>query len=124
MHDFEDLRRAPFAFDVERVDGLALIKVTGDFGIVLEATLEEEIEELIAADARQIVIDLRGARSIDSHGVRLLVKYELRSRAREFQFGVIPAAGEIRRVFETMGIDRLLRLESDLASLDEAASRV
>jgi anti-sigma B factor antagonist len=99
---------------------LALIRPSGDFDIALEGKLEEEIEELLEGGVHQIVIDLRDVQFIDSQGIRILVKYELRSRERGFKLGVIPAAGQIRRVFETMGIGRLLRLQSDLASLGEA----
>ena len=123
MHDFEALGRTPFALEVDQLDELALVKVAGDLDIAPDAALEDKIEELIAAGVRRIVIDLREAHFIDSHGLRILVKYELRSRQRGFQLDVIQATGQVRRVFETMGVDRLLRLQSDLESLDEAGSR-
>jgi anti-anti-sigma factor len=117
MHDLEALRSTIAAVDVERLDELALVKVGGD--LTPAATLDARIEDLLADGVNQIVIDLREAQFIDSQGVRILVKYELRSRRDGFDLGVIPAAGQVRRVFETMGIDRLIRLQSDLESLDE-----
>jgi len=123
MHDFGALGRTPFALEVDQLDELALVKVAEDLDIAPDAALEDKIEELIAAGARRIVIDLREARFIDSHGLRILVKYELRSRQRGFELDVIQATGQVRRVFETLGVDRLLRLQSDLESLDETGSR-
>ena len=119
MHDLEALRSTIAAVDVERLDELALVKVGGELALTPAATLDARIEDLLADGVNQIVIDLREAQFIDSQGVRILVKYELRSRRDGFDLGVIPAAGQVRRVFETMGIDRLIRLQSDLESLDE-----
>ena len=119
MHDLEALRSTIAAVDVERLDELALVKVGGELDLTPAATLDARIEDLLADGVNQIVIDLREAQFIDSQGVRILVKYELRSRRDGFDLGVIPAAGQVRRVFETMGIDRLIRLQSDLESLDE-----
>ena len=119
MHDLEALGTTIAAVDVERLDELALVKVGGELALTPAATLDARIEDLLADGVNQIVIDLREAQFIDSQGVRILVKYELRSRRDGFDLGVIPAAGQVRRVFETMGIDRLIRLQSDLESLDE-----
>ena len=119
MHDLEALPSTIAAVDVERLDELALVKVGGELDLTPAATLDARIEDLLADGVNQIVIDLREAQFIDSQGVRILVKYELRSRRDGFDLGVIPAAGQVRRVFETMGIDRLIRLQSDLESLDE-----
>ena len=119
MHDLEALPSTIAAVDVERLDELALVKVGGELALTPAATLDARIEDLLADGVNQIVIDLREAQFIDSQGVRILVKYELRSRRDGFDLGVIPAAGQVRRVFETMGIDRLIRLQSDLESLDE-----
>ena len=119
MHDLEAFRTTIAAVDVERLDEVALVKVGGELALTPAATLDARIEDLLADGVNQIVIDLREAQFIDSQGVRILVKYELRSRRDGFDLGVIPAAGQVRRVFETMGIDRLIRLQSDLESLDE-----
>jgi anti-sigma B factor antagonist len=119
MHDLRVLPKRDVAVDVERLDQLALVKVDGEFDLARAPSLDDQIEELLAAGVRQIVIDLRNAHFIDSQGVQILVKYELRSRQGGFELGVISAAGQVRRVFETMGVDRLLRLQSDLESLDQ-----
>ena len=119
MHDLEAFRTTIAAVDVERLDEVALVKVGGELDVTPAATLDARIEDLLADGVNQIVIDLREAQFIDSQGVRILVKYELRSRRDGFDLGVIPAAGHVRRVFESMGIDRLIRLQSDLESLDE-----
>jgi anti-anti-sigma factor len=119
MHDLRALPSGGGTVDIEQLDELALVRVDGEFDFAPAATLDGEIEELLANGVRQIVIDLRAAHFIDSQGVRILVKYELRSRQSGFELAVIPAGGQVRRVFETMGVDRLLRLQSDLESLDE-----
>jgi anti-anti-sigma factor len=123
MHDFTILVRPDVAVDVERLDQLALVKVDGEFDFAQAPSLDDRIEKLLAAGVEQIVIDLRNAHFIDSQGVRILVKYELRSRQGGFDLGVISAEGQVRRVFETMGVDRLLRLQSDLESLDQPGAR-
>jgi anti-anti-sigma factor len=108
-----------FGMDLERLQDAALIQVRGEFDVAHEAALGRKIDSLVASGVRRIVIDLRRARFIDSQGVRVLASYELRSRFEGFQFAVIPAAdGQIRRVFETMGIERLLTLRKDLEQLD------
>jgi anti-sigma B factor antagonist len=104
--------------DVARVDEVAVVRVGGELDISPTPVVDGHIERLLADGVRQIVIDLRDAQFIDSQGVRMLLKYELRSRERRFELGVVAATGQIRRVFETLGVDRLLRLQSDLELLD------
>jgi anti-sigma B factor antagonist len=112
----------PYAIDVELIGPVALIAIAGEFDIGCESELDHELEELLARKVEQVVLDLREVVFIDSHGVRLMLKYEIRSRKDGFEFAVIPARGQVRRVFETMGIDRLIRLMDDLSSLDQDAS--
>ena len=108
-----------FSVDVEQVHDMAIIKLAGEFDAVTEDKLEELIETLDPGISH-VVMDLREASFIDSHGVRILIKYELRSREEGFQFAVIPGNGHIRRVFDTLGMDKLLTLLADLESLDAA----
>ena len=109
----------PFAIDVERIGPVALITIAGEFDASCESALDSELDQLLQEDVRQVVLDLRQVVSIDSHGVRLVLKYEIRSRKDGFEYAVLPARGQVKRVFDTMGIDRLITLMDDLSSLDQ-----
>jgi stage II sporulation protein AA (anti-sigma F factor antagonist) len=106
-----------FEVDVERVHDMAIIRLAGEFDAGSEDRLDAVLDSF-EAELDHVVMDLREASFIDSHGVRMLIKYELRSREEGFRFAVIPGNGHIRRVFDTLGIDKLLNLLADLESLD------
>jgi anti-anti-sigma factor len=112
----------PYAIDVEQIGPVARIAIAGEFDSGCEAAIDHEVDELLKKKVEQVILDLREVVFIDSHGVRLVLKYEIRSRKDGFEFAVIPARGQVRRVFDTMGIERLIKLQDDLSSLDHDGS--
>jgi anti-anti-sigma factor len=112
----------PYAIDVEQIGPVARVAIAGEFDAGCEEALDREVDQVLAKMVEQVILDLREVVFIDSHGVRLILKYEIRSRKDGFEFAVIPARGQVRRVFDTMGLERLIKLQDDLSSLDHDGS--
>jgi stage II sporulation protein AA (anti-sigma F factor antagonist) len=117
MAEYRASNRVRFQVDVERVHDMAIVKLAGEFDAFTEERIDSVLDAL-GGDVNHVVMDLREASFIDSHGVRVLIKYELRSREEGFRFAVVPGNGHIRRVFDTLAMDKLLTLLADLESLD------
>jgi anti-anti-sigma factor len=112
----------PYAIDVEQIGPVARIAIAGELDRSCEEALDHEVGQLLEKRVEQVVLDLREVVFIDSHGVRLILKYEIRSRKDGFEFAVVPARGQVRRVFDTLGLERLIKIQDDLSSLDRRRS--
>jgi anti-anti-sigma factor len=102
-----------FAIEIEQSGDVALLHVTGELVAERELSMDEAIDRVLAAGAKEIVIDLRNVSFIDSLGVRALIRNQLRSRDGGFGFGVLPGGGQVFRVVKTMGLDRVLHVVDD-----------
>jgi anti-anti-sigma factor len=106
----------PFGITIEQTGDVALLRVTGELVAQHEEAVDEAVAQVIATGAKDVFMDLRDVSFIDSLGVRALIRNQIRSRAGDFRFGVIPGRGQVSRVVKTMGLDRVLRV------LDEGAA--
>jgi anti-anti-sigma factor len=105
-----------FDIVVEHEGDVALLRVTGELVAEHEETMDEAVERVVAAGAKEVLIDLREVSFIDSLGVRTLIRNQLRSRDGGFAFGVVPGRGQVFRVVKTMGLDRVLHVVDDGAA--------
>ena len=106
----------PFEITVEQTGDVTVMRVTGELVAEHEEVVDEAVRRVIATGAKEVLMDLRNVSFIDSLGVRALIRSQLRSRAGDFRFAVIPGRGQVFRVVKTMGLDRVLRV------LDEGAA--
>jgi anti-anti-sigma factor len=94
------------------------LEARGDTAVVLisgacDASCHEQMrEQLLAAEAggaTQIVVDLTRLGFIDSIGLRVLLAAWNRARHAGHAFSVALAeSGQVRRVFEVTGVDRIV----------------
>jgi anti-sigma B factor antagonist len=93
--------------------GRVRIRPVGTLDMATAPVLEHELAELRSAGFRQLIIDLRGLRFMDSTGLRLLLRWHAAAAADGFDLGVVPGAPAIQRVFELTGtLDRVPFIDS------------
>jgi anti-anti-sigma factor len=95
----------PFRCDLDDAgDGAARIRPAGELDMATVGTLEARIRDARQAGFRRLVVDLSALEFMDSTGLTLLLRWTLESRQDGFEFGVIPGAGRIRRLFDLSGL--------------------
>lgn len=90
-------------------------------GNLLQAA-ESAIQDLIDGGVRKLVIDLTRLDAIDSSGIGVLITCAEQMEEVRGQVRIAGARGMVSRVFETIHVDRIIPLDTDLASACAAFS--
>jgi anti-anti-sigma factor len=102
----------PMEIRIQRDGNATIVRVTGSCDMRCHIQLRERLLELEAEDAGHIVIDLSDLTFIDSVGLKVLIGAWKRSRHGRHRFSVrLGVNGQVRRVFELTGLDRVMPLE-------------
>ena len=97
---------------VQRDGNTTIVRVTGSCDMRCHVQLRERLLELETDDAEHIVIDLSDLGFIDSVGLKVLIAAWKRSRHGRHRFSVkLGGNGQVRKVFELTGLDRVMPLE-------------
>jgi anti-sigma B factor antagonist len=87
----------------------AVVLIAGACDASCHQELCERLLEAEALGAERIVADLSALSFIDSIGLRVVIGAWNRARHAEHRFAVaLPHAGQVRRVFELTGVDRIV----------------
>jgi len=90
------------------VDGRStVLALSGELDLATAAQVDEAIEEARAA-GNSITVDLRPLKFIDSSGLRVLLAASLSAREEGWSLLVVHGAGNVRRIFETAGVEHLI----------------
>lgn len=114
--------RSAFRAPVRRESGVSVIEVYGEVDLATVSELRRVICDASAVreGPALTVVDLREADFIDVYGVRMLVEEALASSGLGGELRlVVPAEGCVARVFELLGIGRMLDLRRDLGLCGE-----
>lgn len=103
----EERRHSFRHIDVSVDEGAARIAVTGEIDITDAEALRQLLVET-AAEAREIEVDLRGVRFVDSAGCRALVQSAEQARSAGGRIRVVVAEGPVRRVLQLLDVEDLL----------------
>src|SRR5687768_15798672 len=101
------------AFSVRRHDakGADRILVEGDLDVYSTRTLRSALEDVIWQSARDVVLDLSEATSIDTHGLAAVLNAARRLARLDRSFTVVcPPGGAPRRAFDVTGVGRQITL--------------
>lgn len=105
-----------------RRDGkTAWVEAEGIIDMQSMRPFRETVRDLIAGDIGRMVIDLQGVIFMDSAGISVLIMAEQNLRDRDGEVCVIAGEGPVRRMFQAIQLDRLVRLVSspeELPALD------
>jgi anti-anti-sigma factor len=119
-------QRFPDSVTVQvRRDGpTVFVRLAGQLDLAAEAPLEQVLSELVAqSGVKSLITDLRRITSLDSSGLRLLLKIEMQSRDDGFDFAVIPPHGQAMQAIRGSRVGKLIKMrDSDGARAAERAS--
>jgi anti-sigma B factor antagonist len=93
--------RALFRVEVQPDRERVIVAPHGEIDISTVDTLRTRIEELEQSGFEHLLLDLRGVEFLDTTGLRLIIE---QTRRTDVEFGVIPGAAPVQRVFEISGM--------------------
>ena len=94
------------ALILENSDRWEILHVLGEIDIANADELESGIARLCAERGSDVALDLTGCTYIDSTGLRIVAKAHTAHHGRLRV--IVPADGQIRRIFEMTGLSRQL----------------
>jgi len=109
--------------DTERVDGVAIARVTDDVDAANAGSVKAELEDALAPDAHCLIVDLHETRYLDSAGLDMLLRLAGRlSHRRATLMLVIPAQSQLARLAEIVGLPQTVVVQPTLSSAQEACA--
>jgi anti-sigma B factor antagonist len=99
-----------FSLQVERNGDAILLAASGDLDLAATEPAESELRSAETADPKLIVFDLDRVEFIDSSGLRVLLLAAARASEEDRRFVVARASGQVKRVIEMTGGDKLFEL--------------
>lgn len=103
-------------FDVmeEERRGWSVVRVIGDVDLATMPTLHAALER---CDPARVALDLAGATMLDPLALGVVIGASLRSSRRGGEFVVCCPEGAARNLFSETGLDRVMRLVTDVDQL-------
>ena len=98
----EDLN--PFRIDVEPLRDVVRVCPSGELDLATVDELRQQVDDLIAAGFKRLVLDLSELTFLDSTGIHLAVELVQASRSEGWQIAVIDGTPPVRRAFELTGL--------------------
>ena len=103
-------------FPLDLVKGLPVVVAPGEIDITNAAELRAALVQAAADGHKTLVVDMTGTRFCDSAGLHVLVHAHKRARAGGGDLLLAPSGGEVARILEITGVDRVV---PTFASLEE-----
>ena len=100
----------PFTCPLEHEDGRAVIRPTGEVDLATARALEARLQEALALQTDEIVLDLRGVDFLGSTGLRVLVGFAESATEGGRRFAIVRGPRAVQRVIELTGVEELLPL--------------
>jgi anti-anti-sigma factor len=108
----EPVAGMPFGMKVAHEGDVVRVCPLGDVDIDTVDAIRRRIEDLKAAGARRVVLDLREATFLDSTGVHLVVEADADARKDGWDFALIEGPAGVQRPLEVLGLrEHLLFLD-------------
>jgi anti-sigma B factor antagonist len=89
--------------------GVVRVRPIGSLDVATVPILEQQLEELLEAGFRQLVVDLGGLAFMDSTGLRVALKWHKAAERDGFQIGFAPGPPAVQRVFDLTGMSESVR---------------
>jgi anti-sigma B factor antagonist len=95
------------------VDDTARVLPRGEVDLASVALVAERLDDVRAAGATYVVLDLGETTFIDSSALHLALTWQERARRERFRFAVVPGSRAVRRTIDAAGLDSVLTLVSE-----------
>jgi anti-sigma B factor antagonist len=105
------LQPSPHGFRVEtrQEDGVALLCLFGALDMFAIDHFETKLKA-VEIQARRVILDLRGLTSLESSGLGVIVRAQLRSRVDGWRLAVVRGAPNVDAVFSKSPLARGVRM--------------
>ena len=100
--------RDSFRCELEPERERVRVRPIGEVDMATAPVVQEHLTELMAAGFRQVTLDLRGVRFLDSSGLRMILEWDARSRADGFSFALVAGPPNVQRLFELTNTTEML----------------
>jgi anti-sigma B factor antagonist len=109
--------------DIERIDGVPIAHVGEDIDAANATITQQQLADALDPDASSLIIDLSGARYLDSAGIDMLLRLgERLDHRRAKLILVIPDASQLKRLATIVGLPDAIPIHPSLPeALQEAA---
>ena len=97
-----------FSIDETARDDAVELDLAGDLDMSATFALEPVLDRVLAADPRELVLDLEDVGFVDSSGLGLLIATHERTTDADVAMAITGAGPEIQRVFQIAGLDGVL----------------
>ena len=104
-------------YETSTHEGWSVLAVEGEIDVATAGQLREQVNAMIANGARSLVVDLNGVEFMDSTGLGVLVGAHKRLAELEGSMRVVCTQPTILKVFSLTGLDAVIPMSTDLASV-------
>ncbi len=111
------VHETPFAVQIDRREGGAVIEVRGSCTMTVSKRLTDTLREVGAEGHRVIALDISGLDFIESSGLGGIVAGYLRARKHKGELRIVNPMPDVRKLLETT---RLVQLFGIYPSVDAA----
>jgi anti-sigma B factor antagonist len=109
-----------FSVSAEQLgEGAYVISLTGEVDLYTAPEFKQQLLDVIAQGARQVVVDLTDTTFIDSTTLGVLVGGVKRLRTHDGQLSLVCSDRNITKIFEITGLDRVFAIHT---TRDEAVA--
>lgn len=103
-----------------RWGGTTLVTVRGEVDIATVPQLAGRLEQLRAADLRELILDLDGVEHLAADGLRALVRLRQRVRDQGGSLRLVCRSPRVRRVFQVTDLDKVFPMYDSLPAARRA----
>lgn len=107
-----------FTVAVHREGAALIVAPVGELDMATVEPLRAELEADLA-DARLLVLDLRGLRFLDTSGLQLVFEQQKRAELEGFEFVLVRGRPEVQRLFDIAGMNDRLTIVEGLDNVHE-----
>jgi anti-anti-sigma factor len=97
----------------ERDGHTHVIQLVGELDVDTAKAFEDELKRVEGTDARKIIVDLSGLRSIGYDGLKVFIHANARSRGNGNRLRLVRGSDRVQKTFETTGLLSRLPFATD-----------
>ena len=100
---------APFAVEARPDRARVIVVVRGEVDVATVGEVQRMLDELRSEGWRDVVVDLREVRFLDSTGLSLLLTADRAARRDGWDFSIVDGSAPVSRLFELTGLSEHFR---------------
>jgi anti-anti-sigma factor len=97
----------------ERDGHTHVVRLVGELDVHTAKVFEDELKRVEGTDARKIIVDLSGLRSIGYDGLKVFIHANARSRGNGNRLTLVRGPDRVQKTFETTGLLSRLPFAAD-----------